>query len=42
MDDEKPLCGYWVVSSGNVTDEVWKKDIEEQKPNWRDNEFRVL
>jgi putative transposase len=24
--------GYWVASSGNVTDEVWKKSIEDQKP----------
>jgi putative transposase len=27
------LCGrgYWVASSGNVPDEVWKKYIEDQK-----------
>ena len=24
--------GYWVATSGNVTDEVWKKYIEDQKP----------
>ena len=24
--------GYWVASSGNVTDEVWQKYIEAQKP----------
>lgn len=24
--------GYWVASSGNVTEDVWKKYIEEQKP----------
>jgi putative transposase len=24
--------GYWVATSGNVTDEVWKRYIEEQKP----------
>lgn len=34
--------GYWVASSGNVTDEVWKKYIEEQKPNEPDDDFRVL
>jgi len=33
---------YWVASSGNVTDEVWKKYIEEQKPNEPDDDFRVL
>lgn len=34
--------GYWVCSSGNVTDEVWKKYIEDQKPNEPDDDFRVL
>ena len=34
--------GYWVASSGNVTDEVWKKYIEEQKPDEPDDDFRVL
>ena len=34
--------GYWVASSGNVTDEVWKKYIEEQKPNQPDDNFSVL
>ena len=24
--------GYWVASSGNVTDEVWKEYIKNQKP----------
>ena len=24
--------GYWVATSGNVTDEVWKQYIEDQKP----------
>jgi len=24
--------GNWVATSGNVTDEVWKKYIEDQKP----------
>jgi putative transposase len=34
--------GYWVASSGNVTDEVWKKYIEEQKTDEPDGDFRVL
>ena len=34
--------GYWVSSSGNVTDEVWKKYIEDQKPEEPDDDFRVL
>jgi len=33
---------YWVASSGNVTDEVWKKYIEDQKPDEPDDDFRVL
>ena len=36
------VCGYWVASSGNVADEVWKKYIEEQKPDEPDDDFRVL
>ena len=24
--------GYWVATSGNVTDEIWKKYIEDQRP----------
>ena len=34
--------GYWVASSGNVTDEVWKKYIEEQKPEPPDDNFKVV
>jgi len=34
--------GYWVASSGNVTDEIWKKYIEDQKPDEPDDDFRVL
>ncbi len=34
--------GYWVASSGNVTDEVWKVYIENQKPNEPDDDFSVL
>ena len=34
--------GYWVASSGNVTDEVWKKYIEDQKPEEPDDNFKVV
>jgi putative transposase len=34
--------GYWVSSSGNVTDEVWKQYIEDQKPPEPDDGFEVL
>ena len=34
--------GYWVASSGNVTDEVWKKYIEEQHAPEPDDNFRVV
>lgn len=34
--------GYWVASSGNVTDEVWKKYIEDQKPEMPDDNFKVV
>ncbi len=34
--------GYWVATSGNVTDEVWKKYIEEQKPEPPDDNFKVV
>ena len=34
--------GYWVASSGNVTDEVWKKYIEDQKPEPPDDNFKVV
>ncbi len=33
--------GYLVASSGNVTDEVWKKYIEDQKPETPDDNFKV-
>lgn len=33
---------YWVSSSGDVTDEVWKKYIEEQKPEDPDDNFHVV
>jgi hypothetical protein len=29
-------------SSGNVTDEVWKKYIEDQKPETPDDSFKVV
>ncbi|MGH6754743.1 MAG: IS200/IS605 family transposase, partial [Bradyrhizobium sp.] len=31
--------GYWVASSGNVTDEVWKRYIEDQQPPAPDDDF---
>jgi len=34
--------GYWVSSSGNVTDEVWKKYIEDQKAEEPDDNFKVV
>jgi putative transposase len=34
--------GYWVASSGNVTDDVWKKYIEDQKPEVPDDHFKVV
>ena len=34
--------GYWVASSGNVTDDVCKKYIEDQQPKEPDDDFRVL
>jgi putative transposase len=34
--------GYWVASSGNVTDEVWKAYIEAQRPPKPDDNFKVV
>lgn len=34
--------GYFVVSSGNVTDEMWKRYIENQEVEEPDDGFRVL
>lgn len=34
--------GYWVAMSGNVTDEVWKKYIQEQKPPEPVDDFKVV
>jgi len=34
--------GYWVASNGNVTGEVWKAYIENQKLNEPDDDFSVL
>ena len=34
--------GYWVCTSGNVTDEVWKRYIEEQTPPEADDDFHVV
>jgi putative transposase len=33
--------GYWVASSGNVTDEVWKDYIKNQHPPEPDDDFTV-
>jgi putative transposase len=34
--------GYWVVSSGNVTDDMWQRYIEDQKPETPDDHFKVV
>jgi len=34
--------GYWVATSGNVTDEVWMEYIKNQQPQEPDDEFRVI
>ena len=34
--------GYWVCSSGNVTDEMWKEYIKNQKPPEPDDDFSVV
>ncbi len=34
--------GYWVASSGNVTDEVWKEYIKNQQPLEPDDDFTVV
>ena len=34
--------GYWVATSGNVTDEVWMEYIKNQRPPEPDDEFRVV
>ena len=33
--------GYWVASSGNVTDEVWVEYIKNQMPPEPDDNFKV-
>jgi REP-associated tyrosine transposase len=33
--------GYWVASSGNVTDEVWMEYIRNQVPPEPDDDFKV-
>jgi len=33
---------YWVATSGNVTDEVWKEYIKNQTPPEHDDDFHVL
>ena len=34
--------GYWVASSGNVTDEMWKEYIKNQQPPDPDDDFHVV
>ena len=34
--------GYWVASSGNVPDEVWKEYIKSQTPPEPDDDFDVV
>ena len=34
--------GYWVVSSGNVTDEMWKEYIITQQPPEPNDDFEVV
>ena len=34
--------GYWVASSGNVTDEVWKEYIKNQQPPEPNDDFHVV
>jgi len=34
--------GYWVATSGNVTDEVWKEYIANQTPPEPDDDFKVV
>lgn len=34
--------GYWVASSGNVTDEMWMDYIKNQKPSEPDDDFKVV
>ena len=34
--------GYWVASSGNVTDEVWQKYIENQVPEEPDDSSKIV
>jgi len=34
--------GYWVATSGNVTDEVWKEYIKTQQAPEPDDDFTVV
>jgi len=34
--------GYWVASSGNVADEVWKEYIKDETPPEPDDDFHVV
>ena len=33
---------YWVASSGNVTDDVWKEYIKNQRPPELDDDYSVV
>lgn len=34
--------GYWVATSGSVTDDVWKECIKNQQPPEPDDDFHVV
>jgi len=34
--------GYWIATSGNVTDEVWKEYIYNQTPLEPDDDFQMV
>jgi len=34
--------GYWVATSGNVTDEVWKEYIANQTLPEPDDDFKIV
>ena len=40
-DQHLSARGYWVASSGNLTDEVWQKCIENHAPEEPDDNFQT-
>ena len=42
MGSASVVAWILVATSGNVTDEVWKKYIEDQKPEEPDDNFKVV